>query len=540
MSAAVDANRAPLTEEQYNSNKLNLEMVEDTLKKIDKAVYDCASKPGQYDLECSIASANKIFRELPMIKGSVYPWANFDFKYDSMIDHAQQDITNGASAQVQADEKAFQKQQAIDQQALTKNQKLNQFLEQKYNQENNISGDWNNDPGLMDGPRGGNGLYYTIGPDGKKIPKKTPAQTQKDEDSASRKCVSDIDNELKQLLAEFDLLFTTPIPDRYTKSSDPNADKTDLYICSEPGYGLNLKQRIADLETLIIQKQDEINRLTTILDSFHLSGFEKFFHTGRYQYAQRFKDQLYQDSNALQQARVTVQRLKNEIGTSCQAVNSIAVEQNLENSKIPYPDPFFTDPRKPLTGKSSSSYFVKVGTCKLPQYKTREECESHQYTWKEAEKKPKLNVDIGISFVPPEEYMSEEAIEKLRHPPKPTPPPGTCFKDRFAYINNRPESPLPGSPEFQGLIPSMVNDFFQISPDHLYQVAMGNNVPGIQTQTCPEIPDEIQENFRDNLPQKSRVLFQKHMSCSNDGKTTVILIGILIVCFVCYLFKIGL
>lgn len=532
MSAAVDANKAPLTEEQYNSNKLNLKMVEDTLKKIDKAVYDCASKPGQYDLECSIASANKIFRELPMIKGSVYPWANFDFKYDSMIDHSQKDIVNGASAQVQADEKAYQKQQATDQKALDKHQKLNRFLEQKYNQENNISGEWNTDPGLMDGPRGGNGLYYVIGPDGKKIPQKTPTRAKKDDESGSRNCVSDINNELKQLLAEFDLLFTTPIPDRYTKSADPNADKTDLYICPEPGYDLNLKQRIADLEKLIVEKKQETTRLINNLESFRESGFKNI---GEYQYALRFEKQLYQDSAAIQQAQTLLQGLKREIGSSCGTVNTIAVEQNLENSKIPYPDPFFTDPRKPLTGKSSSSYFVKVGTCKLPQYKTREECESHQYTWKEAEKKPKINVDIGISFVPPEEYMSEEAIEKLRHPPKPTPPPGTCFKDRFAYVNNRPESPLPGSPEFQGLIPSMVNDFVQISPDRLYQVAMGNNVPGIQTQTCPEIPDETLESFQTTLPRKSRALSQKQVSCSNCRKTTIIVVGILIVCFVCYL-----
>ena len=83
--------------------------------------------------------------------------------------------------------------------------------------------------------------------------------------------------------------------------------------------------------------------------------------------------------------------------------------------------------------------------------------------------------------------MSEEALEKLHHPPPPTPPPGTCYKDRYSYINNRPDSPLPGSPEFQGLIPSMVNDFTQIRPDHVFAVAMGDNVPGVQTQTCEDI-----------------------------------------------------
>lgn len=545
MSAVVDADKTQ-SEQKYNTLQKDIKIVQKTLKKIDKAVYDCATKPGQYNLECSLAATNKIFRELPMVEDAVYPWSNFDFNYRNIVDKLEKDITVGASEKLKQDQLNYEKQQTADQKAF---QEIDTSRIQTYY-------DDEPDPGLQDGPAGskGTGGAAPFSPSSnvnggiqlnQNQTGNLDVQYTKDGfnfntgsyQDLKPTCSKDaISLELQHLLAEFDMLFTTPIPDMYTVASDPTADTTDLYVCPDGGYDINLGKEISMLETLIAQKTQEIPTLQDKLDEIHVSKWDHFWHDGHYKKAESLRkelnDQIANDTLFIEQANALKFKLQQQLGSSCEAVNEILVEQNISNSKLPYPDPFFTDERKPLTGKSSSSYFVKVGSCKMPQYKTREECETHQYNWKVSDqKKSSTKFDLGISFVPPEEYMSEEAIHKLKHPPKPTPPPGTCFKDRFAYINNRPESPLPGSPEFTGLIPSMVNDFIQISPDHVFQVAMGNNVPGIQTQVCPEIPSEVNENFTSQQP----LTLENKLNTTNYRNLTIIILGCVVILYVAYL-----
>jgi hypothetical protein len=113
----------------------------------------------------------------------------------------------------------------------------------------------------------------------------------------------------------------------------------------------------------------------------------------------------------------------------------------------PYNDPFFN---KPIRGEGSSSYFIQTGFCTTKD-NSQQDCKNKKFIW------------LG----------------------------DTCYKPKFIYINNSPGFKIGRLRGLKGLVPSMVNDISQITPDSLLGILQGYSVPGVDIQQCDT------ENFID-------------------------------------------
>ncbi len=144
-------------------------------------------------------------------------------------------------------------------------------------------------------------------------------------------------------------------------------------------------------------------------------------------------------------------------GVSCSILNA-ARESGLAQEK-PYDSSFFD---KRLDGQHSSSYFAQIGMCPS-KITDKNQCESKGFTW-----------------IPNPLY---ELPEMLRGPDT---TPGSCYKGRYAYLNNKPGYTIGQIDDMNGLIPSLINDMVEISPDKLMSAAMGQGVDGLDIQKCDE------------------------------------------------------
>ena len=138
---------------------------------------------------------------------------------------------------------------------------------------------------------------------------------------------------------------------------------------------------------------------------------------------------------------------------SCAVLNSLKVESSYD--KQPYSDPFF---KKKLDGEKSSSYFAKVGTCPT-KINDKNACEKKGYSWISNPLFKSKNKGVNTTV-------------------------GACFKDKYMYINNAPGLSIGEIKNFKGLIPSLLNNLTDLSPDKFAFVAMGYGIPGLEVQKC--------------------------------------------------------
>ena len=142
------------------------------------------------------------------------------------------------------------------------------------------------------------------------------------------------------------------------------------------------------------------------------------------------------------------------------------------NHELPYPTfrKDYPSCRYPTTGEHSSSYFIKAGTCKT---KINDEvlCNKKQYKW----------VPNPMNKVPPIAKKILTFVKNKKN--KATPPPkGSCYKPRFAYIDNSAK----GIFGKKGYGPSMFNDLMNVAPDKIFNILAGYTVDGSGLLPCVE------------------------------------------------------
>jgi hypothetical protein len=94
-----------------------------------------------------------------------------------------------------------------------------------------------------------------------------------------------------------------------------------------------------------------------------------------------------------------------------------------------------------LSGKYSSSYYIRVGTCPQPALTTKQACltSNANYTWLDSS--------------------------------------NTCVSPRYAFIDNS---------AFAGALPSTLSDLYSLAPQHMAQALSGASVPGyMDLDACP-------------------------------------------------------
>ena len=164
---------------------------------------------------------------------------------------------------------------------------------------------------------------------------------------------------------------------------------------------------------------------------------------------------------------------------NCRVWNKVKMS-NLQ--KKPYSDKFFN---KKIKGEHASSYFVKVGTCPRKDLKSSKKCIKSGHTW-----------------IP-------DPLDPKR---------GSCFQDRYMYMNNTPglmittkklanmaAGPVAGflTPKvnlgkLKGFIPAVKNDALSLSPINIIKAMIGRSVDGYMAlQRCPKI-----EGFENMLNHK--------------------------------------
>ena len=152
---------------------------------------------------------------------------------------------------------------------------------------------------------------------------------------------------------------------------------------------------------------------------------------------------------------------------------------------LPYPTfrQDFPEDKYPTTDEYASSYFMQQGWCPT-RITTETECRARNYKW--SPNPVKTKVPEGYDVVPATERTGQEipgqtnTTETERQAKVEDPADGSCFKPRFAYIDNSAK----GSMIFKGLVPSMVNDMLQFRPDQLIAPfpnrALDNSLPCIE------------------------------------------------------------
>ena len=148
---------------------------------------------------------------------------------------------------------------------------------------------------------------------------------------------------------------------------------------------------------------------------------------------------------------------------------SIKNKYKMMNAKLPYPSfrKDYPECRYPTTGKHSSSYFIRSGTCKT-KIKTKKKCLKKGYNW----------VPNKITIPPIAKKMLKFVSQKkAQNPPK-----GYCYKPRFSYIDNKSK----GFYGKDGFAPSMFNDILNLSPDKLFNILAGYTVDGSGLLPCTE------------------------------------------------------
>lgn len=161
-----------------------------------------------------------------------------------------------------------------------------------------------------------------------------------------------------------------------------------------------------------------------------------------------------------------------------QAVLSTNIVRNMHPQKPPGNDPFFKKNR--LDGENASSYYVRVGSCKRPDVKTKKACEEAGYDW------------------------YENAVDKVFDNLTGSKTEGVCYSPRYGFLENKPGISLnifgkdiisKDRLNMKGYVPSVANDIGSLSPINIGLVMQGKNVDGnFEFQPCPSI-----ETFTSNI-----------------------------------------
>jgi hypothetical protein len=215
-------------------------------------------------------------------------------------------------------------------------------------------------------------------------------------------------------------------------ASDPNAVRNDLVPCGsnkfDPQKVDSLKRNVTSLmgqiETLQGKPKDSSNRAQLSLLQASLNG--------------------------------TI-ALLDQFGGACSLLNQTKIDGLRQ--RAPYNDSFFQ--KYPLTGLNSSSFYAQVGFCPT-NITTQAECDQKGYQWTPNPLAEVIPSSIGSI------------------------PAGTCMRGKYAYIDNKPGLSIGQIKNFKGLIPSLVNDMLDLSPDKIFAVASGQGVPGFAVQHCDE------------------------------------------------------
>lgn len=177
-------------------------------------------------------------------------------------------------------------------------------------------------------------------------------------------------------------------------------------------------------------------------------------------------------------------------GLSCRILNA-AKQSNLSQKK-PYENSFF---QKPTEGKSSSSYFVQVGVCPT-DIKDEPTCREKGYQW----------IENPLAKLP----------SLLRGP---TTTSGSCFRGKYAYMDNKPGFPIGQIKDLNGLIPSMAHGMLSVSPDKIMATAMGINTPDVSIQKCDEGFSNLPSTIVSKI-YKGKLSKKKHNLPINNSKWT--------------------
>ncbi|MDA7573870.1 hypothetical protein N8751_01155 [bacterium] len=152
--------------------------------------------------------------------------------------------------------------------------------------------------------------------------------------------------------------------------------------------------------------------------------------------------------------------------------NFIKTKYRELNHELPYPSFRKDYPacRYPTNGENASSYFIKAGTCST---KINDEglCNKKGYKW----------VPNPMNKVPAVAKKLLSFVKNKKNKAKP-PPKGSCYKPRFAYIDNSAK----GIFNKKGFAPSMFNDLMNVAPDKIFNILAGYTVDGSGLLPCVE------------------------------------------------------
>ena len=103
--------------------------------------------------------------------------------------------------------------------------------------------------------------------------------------------------------------------------------------------------------------------------------------------------------------------------------------------------------KKRVMGKGSSSFYVKIGTCKRPDIKTEEKCEEKGYSWS-----PNLMANMAKSKSPVAKPLPRRGVETTAVTTTPAPTTkapdvksGSCSQPRYIFIDNSPKTFFAGA-----------------------------------------------------------------------------------------------
>lgn len=146
------------------------------------------------------------------------------------------------------------------------------------------------------------------------------------------------------------------------------------------------------------------------------------------------------NKDQIKRVRDEIKNIINSFPVSAKEYTSGLRKQRLSQN-APYNDPFF---KRNTTGESSSSYFVRTGSCKTKD--SKEECKKKGHEW------------LGDK----------------------------CYKGKYLFLDNSPGLKTGYIRELKGLVPSLINDATQINPESIIGILEGYSVPGLDIQDCSE------------------------------------------------------
>lgn len=150
---------------------------------------------------------------------------------------------------------------------------------------------------------------------------------------------------------------------------------------------------------------------------------------------------------------------------------SVEIKKIYKNklNKLPYPSfrKDFPKCKYPTTGKHSSSYFLKTGTCKT-KITDEKKCKKKGYQW----------IKNKLTFPP----VVKQLLTPKKQKKAVKPILGTCYKPKYSYIDNSAKGYFGN----HGLGPSLINDAMNISPDKLFNILAGYSTGGSGALPCIE------------------------------------------------------